>query len=474
MNSDLFWETKRPFEEKYGVRFVGHGEPAPSNSDDVREQCLANLRIAADVLGNDQDLLDYLAERLVAIAETVPQPSQATKLLGRNSESNPATDPAITDFRSYPAELFAKPGTKVANRKAFGTFGAWVNAYTAKKYGHPLVLACSADLAESTNIAGFGHPWGDFPGYGWYDRDNNPEGVLLPQEITEFANAGITAALATVNFAENPFDEFRGFYGACSTYGSFSYLKYGEMRLFSQLAQDCETRVGKVIWVAGHSGPETAEDARTHFGIFSPTVTQLFPDGQVINLYPWEHNEVPVMLGAALATDVPLIALHLTRPPIEIPDREALGMDSHFEAARGAYIIRDYDPESPRMGTIIVQGTSTTANIVTILPELAARQLNIKVVAAVSPELFRRQDRKWQDRVLSSEDWAVSTVVSNMSRRAMSDWLFSRKSAEYAMTPDFDDRWRTGGSVEEVIREAHLSPEYLLEGIERFARDWNG
>ena len=39
-----------------------------------------------------------------------------------------------------------------------------------------------------------------------------------------------------------------------------------------------ELKVGKVIWVAGHSGPETAEDSRTHFGIFETGVTQLFPE----------------------------------------------------------------------------------------------------------------------------------------------------------------------------------------------------
>ena len=55
-----------------------------------------------------------------------------------------------------------------------------------------------------------------------------------------------------------------------------------------------------MIWVAGHSGPETAEDSRTHFGVYRPDVTQLFPDGQVIDLHPWEYNEVPVLLAAAL------------------------------------------------------------------------------------------------------------------------------------------------------------------------------
>jgi len=64
-----------------------------------------------------------------------------------------------------------------------------------------------------------------------------------------------------------------------------------------------------VIWVASHSGPETAEDSRTHFGIFAPGVTQLFPRGHVINLHPWEHNDV------APARALGLTAVRLHRGP---------------------------------------------------------------------------------------------------------------------------------------------------------------
>ena len=152
------------------------------------------------------------------------------------------------------------------------------------------------------------HRWihegfGEVEGWGWYQRDTNVHGALLPQQITEFTNSGVACGLASVNLAEDPFAEFNGFWGACSTYGAFSYLKYGEMRLFSQLAQDSELQVGKVLWIAGHSGPETAEDSRTHFGIFETGVTQLFPDGAVIDLHPWEYNEVPVVLGAGAAPE---------------------------------------------------------------------------------------------------------------------------------------------------------------------------
>ncbi len=39
------------------------------------------------------------------------------------------------------------------------------------------------------------------------------------------------------------------------------------------------------------------------------------------------------------------------------------------------------------------------------------------------------------------------------------------------MSSDSDDRWRTGGSVDEVISEAHLSSEDILVAIDRFVAD---
>jgi transketolase len=50
----------------------------------------------------------------------------------------------------------------------------------------------------------------------------------------------------------------------------------------------------------------------------------------------------------------------------------------------------------------------------------------------------------------------------------MHDWMFNQFAEEYALSSDWDNRWRTGGSVEEVLDEAHLTPEWLLAGIERF------
>ena len=467
VNSPEFWAARVDFQERYGVAYEGAGEAGSADPAARAAQARANLATAVSVLRRNENLVRWLSDRLLAIAATVPDEIPSCTLGGRTAEV--FTDPVITDFRSYPADVYRQPGEKAPNRAALGAWGSFVNAYAGSRYGRPLFVVCSADLAESTNIAGFGKAWGDLPGFGWYEREANPRGAVLPQEITEFANAGILAGMASVNFADDPFDGFDGFWGACSTYGSFTYLKYGPLRLFSQMAQDADLRLGRVLFVAGHSGPETAEDSRTHFGIFEPGVTQLFPEGSVIDLHPWEHNEVPVVLGAAFATGVPIVALHLTRPPIEIPDRAALGMPSHFEAARGAYVMRAPRADLPPMGTVFVRGTAATANLVSVLPELDRRGLNVKVVAAISPQLFARQDAAYREATVSEADRWDAMAITTGAYRLMADWLDGPVAREYSLSADWDDRWRTGGSLDEVVEEAHLDAGHILAAIERFA-----
>jgi len=466
-NSDLFWKTKADFAEKYNVDFEGFGEPAAENHEGQVAQARSYFKTVFSVLRNNQELVDYLAETLVTLGDSVPDEISTCRI----SEKNPIKINTLFSPEALPETLFAKPGSKVPNRLGFSKYASYINTTALKQCGRPLVIAMSADLADSTNISGFAKGWDGSPDLGFYDRNTNPDSPLMPQGITEFTNAGMLAGLATVNFNRDVYKEFNGFFGAMSTYGSFSYLKYGPIRLFSQIAQDSDFKVGKLIWVAGHSGPETAEDSRTHFGIFAPGVTQLFPAGQIINLHPYEYNEVAPALAAALATEIPVIVLHLTRPPIEIPDRTALGMASHLDAAKGAYLIRDYDPDRPKEGIVIVRGTSTTNSLVSILPRLKKSGPNVKIVSAISWELFRRQPREYQQKIIRPEEWNDAMAITNTALRLMYHWIANRLVEAYSLSSDWDNRWRTGGSVDEIVAEAHLDPESVWNGIVRFARD---
>ncbi len=72
-NCELYWETKRPFAEKYGVDFEGFGQPAPKDPAEFRKQVGTNLRKVAEVLHRDQELVDYLAATLgTRIGDSVP------------------------------------------------------------------------------------------------------------------------------------------------------------------------------------------------------------------------------------------------------------------------------------------------------------------------------------------------------------------------------------------------------------------
>jgi len=464
-NSELFWKTKEDFASKYGIEFNNFGEEAGSSRDEQVKQGASYLETVFSVLHNNQELVDYLADRLVELGDSVPDEIVSCNV----KQSNPLDDKELFNFSSYPSDLFAKPGDKVPNRVGFSKVASWLNSYSRKNYDRPLFVAMSADLADSTNISGFSKGWGDMDDMGMYSKESNTSSPLMPQGITEFANSGMMAGLSTVNFNSNTLDSFNGFIGSFSTYGSFSYLKYGPIRLFSQVAQDSQIKVGKLLWIAGHSGPETAEDSRTHFGIFAPGVTQLFPKGHIINIHPWEHNDVAPALAAAFATDVPIVALHLTRPAIEVPDREKLGMASHLDASKGAYLIRDYD-DRPHDGVVIVRGTSSTNTVVSILDEISSK-FNVKIISAISWELFDMQTSEYKSSIINSQEWADSMIITNTGLSVMKNWISNRIVSEYSLSPDWDNRWRTGGTLEQIIDEAHLSPKWVLKAIDKFSTE---
>ena len=172
-----------------------------------------------------------------------------------------------------------------------------------------------------------------------------------------------------------------------------------------------------------------------------------------------------------MSTDVPIVALHLTRPPVIIPDRKTLGMASYKEAAKGAYIIKDYDENRPLEGVVIIRGTSSTNSLVSILPKIINKGPNIKIVAAISWGLFMAQSKKYRESVVSENEWMDAMIITNGAIRLMHKWIANRIVEEYSMSPDFDNQWRTGGSLDEIIAESKLDAESIWNGILKFTTE---
>jgi hypothetical protein len=251
---------------------------------------------------------------------------------------------------------------------------------------------------------------------------------------------------------------------------------YTPARVWSQQNQDSRFRGGVLHILAGHSGPETAADGRTHFGIFATQVWKLFPRGQAIHLNFWDYNDVaPGYFAAAeiAARDpkVGIISIEVARPDFPVADRSRFADGDLKAAAKGLYVIRDFAPGIPRHGYVLTQGCSSTVNVVSQLPRLGEAGVNVKVIAAVSEELFDRQPKDYRDSVLPPEAYYDAMVVSTGTRRMWPVRDLGPLTDAYSLTSDWDNQWLTGGLEPEVIAEAQLDPASIFAGIQRFARE---
>ena len=107
------------------------------------------------------------------------------------------------------------------------------------------------------------------------------------------------------------------------------------------------------------------------------------------------------------------------------------------------------------------------------MPQIKSDGPNVKIIAAISWELFRLQPLEYQQRIISDIEWPDSMVITNGAISLMKNWISNRVVQDYSLSPDFDNRWRTGGSVDEIIAESKLDSQSLFEGIKRFANERN-
>lgn len=477
MNSDYFQGLASTFEQRFGVEFEGIRDGAVSDTRARLIQFKQNIDIAMSVLEKD-GLGDWLAERLVRIGDTVRDdmplridrtvdpfldprlrvanlPTGVQKVTAHNSISGEDKEISI--------KLFEEPGNVRGTRRAISEIVKWMNYVTDNRF-----VIVAADLADSINVE-HGSIWGH------YDPVKNPLGTRLKAGIQEAGNVSTAVGFVGQNASLDP-KKHVGVWAISGTYGAFTPLMYLPSRVWSQQNQDSPFRVGVLNILAGHSGPETAADARTHFGIFSPQVWKLFPKGQVITLSFWDYNDVAAGYFAAAeiaARDprVGIIVLEVARPDFPVADRNTFADRDLKAAARGFYVIRDFDPDKPRQGYILTQGSSSTVNLVSVLPRLEEEGINVKVIAAISDELFQRQPEAYRDSVLPSAARYDLMVVTTGTRRVWPVPNPGPLTDEYSLTSDWDNQWLTGGTEADVIAEAHLDAESIYQGIRRFAMD---
>jgi transketolase len=477
MNSEYFVALAETFERDYGVEFKGIRQGPVTDPIEQLIQFKTNIDVVMSVLDRN-GLGDWLADRLVEIGDSVKddvrlridarrdpfldERLQVAKL-PREPQKLSVTNPMSGAKKEVAIALFRKPGEVAGARRAISEIIKWMNYVTEDRF-----FTIAADLSESINVE-HGSLWGH------YDPERNPLGTRLKAGIQEAGNVSTAIGLVSQSASVDP-EKFAGVWALSGTYGAFTPLMYTPARVWSQQNQDSKFRMGVLHILAAHSGPETAADARTHFGIFAPQVWKLFPRGETISLNFWDYNDVaPGYFAAAeiAARDpkVGIIIIEVARPDFAVVDRSHFADADPNAAAKGLYVIRDFAADKPRQGYVIVHGASATMNVVKELPHLNERGINVKVISVVSEELFDRQPESYRRSVLPPEALFDLMVVSTGTRRMWPIRDVGPLTDEYSLTADQGDHWLSGGRESDVIAEAHLDQASVLAGIQRFAGD---
>ena len=476
-NGDYFQALAGTFESRYGVKFLDIDKGAISDERTRLTQFKHNVDIALSILDHN-DLGSWLADRLVAIGDQVQD-----DLSLRNSGSvDPFDDPrlkvdqlpispqsvTVTDMggsktSTVDIKLFEEAGNVRGARRAVSEIFKWSNYVTNNRF-----VAVAADLAESINIQKSAL-------FGYFDPVTNPSGTVLKAGIQEAGNASTAIGLVGQTLSLDP-NVHNGVWALSGTYGAFTPLMYLPARVWSQQNQDSPFRVGVLHILAGHSGPETAADARTHFGIFAPQVWKLFPRGQVVTLNFWDYNDVaPGYFAAAnLAVRQPeigVIVLEVARPDFAVADRSSFADSDPLAAAKGLYVIKDFDPDTPKHGYVLTQGASSTNNLLKVLPSLEASNINVKVIACISEELFQTQPQSYRDAVLPPGAKQDLMIISTGTQRILPITGLGHLTEEYSLFSDWDNQWLSGGTEEDVIAEAHLDEACISAAITKFAEE---
>ncbi len=475
MNSDYFVSLARTFEERYGVQFQGIRAGPVTDPRERLIQFKTNIDVVMSVLDR-HGLGDWLADRLVEIGDSVrddfpvqidigTDPFLDERLRVANLPTESRTVTAINRVsgaeKPLSIRLFREPGEVAGTRRAISEIIRWLNYVTGDR-----MITLAADLSESINLE-HGSLWGH------YDPVTNPLGTRVKAAIQEAGNVSTAIGLVSQSASLDP-TRFAGLWAISGTYGAFTPLMYTPARVWSQQNQDSRFRMGVLHILAGHSGPETAADGRTHFGIFATQVWKLFPRGQTIHLNFWDYNDVaPGYFAAAeiAARDprVGIISIEVARPDFPVSDRSRFADRDLKAAAKGLYVIRDFSAGHPRQGYVLVQGSSSTVNLVRQLPHIEQAGLNVKIIAVVSEELFDRQPAGYRHAVLPPEAYGDAMVISTGTRRLWPIRNLGPQTDEYSLTSDWHDEWLTGGLEADVIAEAHLDEHSIFDGIKRFA-----
>jgi transketolase len=446
------------FEKTYGVH-LPHYTAEKVEPVALEKTYWDTLSMMRKVLARRKDLCAWAAGRVRGSLDRLNglgrKPRKKAPAIGRIYRKG------VLDPAAPPASLVLKPGTSTTLRGALGGVLNHLNHVTGGA-----LLACSADLLESTSVAATAK---GFPS-GFYNATSNPLARLVAVGgICEDAMGALMSGVTSYGVQM----------GVTSSYGAFiAALEHVAARLHGIGEQARAGVTGlpmrPMVIVNGHAGVKTGEDGPTHA---DPQALQLFqenfPKGVMITLTPMEPAELWPLVAVALAKRPAIIAPFVTRPNETVPDRVALGLPPASAAAQGVYPLVTADPDAERHGTVVLQGSEVGLEFVQgVLPWVRAEKLNLNVYYVASAELFDLLPAATRAKFYPEAHAREAIGITGFTPSTLYRWVTGEAGRARIVSPFRGGHYLGSGRAEMVMREAGLDAKALIAAIGDYIGDF--
>ncbi|MDE2512176.1 MAG: hypothetical protein KGL74_13710, partial [Elusimicrobia bacterium] len=433
--SPEFYKSVEPYEKAFGVqlpRFTG--EKTPDNVEAAYWECLKSMRETFET--KRPDVAKYAAECVAVAAKATPK----GRKIRENGPDLEALYRADLKIEETPEELRPAVGKAATLRGALGETLGYLNKLT-----RGAILACAADLSESTSIAPINKSFGK----GWWNAKANPASRLIPVGgICEDGMGGVMSGVSSLGLH----------IGVSSSYSAFlAALEHVPARLHCIGQQMRHEATGEPyrtwIMVNAHAGPMTGEDGPTHA---CPQPLQLlqdnFPKGSAITLTPWDPAEVWPLMIAALKARPALLAPFVTRPGLPVVDRVKLGFPPAHAAVTGIYALR-----RGGKAAVVLQGHGVATFFVRdVLPQLDAKGIKLNVFYVASAELYERLSPE-EKRAAFPPDMAFRSMgITDFTLPTLWRWVRSDEGIAASLYPHRLHGYLGSGSWDKVLEQAGL------------------
>ena len=373
MGKGLIDEAGNSFESKCST----HGQPVTHAGASFKKS-VANLG------GNPEKPFDIFPEVKALYAEMLKNKKDSAAAWKKEKEKwakeNPEKDALLHDFYSgkIPDIDFASV-TQKANDATRNASALLLSIFAEKI---PNMIVSSADLANSDKTDGFLKKTKPF-------KRGDFSGAFFQAGVSELTMAATMNGMALHG----------GVIPVCATFFVFSdYMKPA-----ARMAALMELPV-KYVWT--HDAFRVGEDGPTHQPVEQEAQLRLMEqlknhhgENSMLVLRPADADETTVAWKMALENKKTPTALILSRQNIKtLPATGSTRPEAACQAIKGAYIVVE---PSGKPDIILVASGSEVSTLVDGAALLAGDGIKARVVSAPSEGLFRRQDKKYQESVMT-------------------------------------------------------------------------